>query len=141
MAEFILDLSQYRDRVGARVAEGRYRVRVDDAELNKSKAGNPMVELWLTIQGGEFDGMTLTDRLTLTVAPAAKWIAEYYPTTSVEDMGDRVAVTFPIASRDWAVSLILRLGGAVLEVSDEQVAEAARARAKAALAGYPASVG
>lgn len=66
MAEFILDLSNYKDRVGARVAEGRYRVRVDDADMDKSKAGNPMINLWLTIQGGEFDGMTLTDRLTLT---------------------------------------------------------------------------
>lgn len=66
MSEFILDLSNYKDRVGARVDPGRYRVRVDDAEMDKSKAGNPMVNLWLTIQGGEFEGMTLTDRLTLT---------------------------------------------------------------------------
>lgn len=66
MTEFILDLSNYKDRVGARVEEGRYRVRVDDAEMDKSKAGNQMINLWLTIQGGEFDGLTLTDRLTLT---------------------------------------------------------------------------
>lgn len=66
MSEFILDLSNYKDRVGARVDPGRYRVRVDDAEMDKSKAGNPMVNLWLTIQDGEFDGMTLTDRLVLS---------------------------------------------------------------------------
>lgn len=66
MSEFLLDLSSYKDRVGALVDEGRYRVRVEDAELDKSKAGNPMVNLWYTIQGGEFDGMTLTDRLVLT---------------------------------------------------------------------------
>lgn len=88
---------------------------------------------------GWFDDVP--DRLTLTVLPSARWIAEYYPTTSVEDLGDKVVVTFPIASRDWAVSLILRLGGAVLEVSDEQVAAAARTKATAALAGYPESVG
>ncbi|MDO5676902.1 MAG: WYL domain-containing protein [Propionibacteriaceae bacterium] len=88
---------------------------------------------------GWFDDVP--DRLTLTVTPAARWIAEYYPTTSVEDLGDRLAVTFPIASHDWAVSLILRLGEAVLDVSDQRVAEAAREKATAALAGYPESFG
>lgn len=80
-------------------------------------------------------------QLTLTVAPSARWISEYYPTTSVEDLGDRLVVRFPVASHDWAVSLILRLGEAVLAVSDERVAAAARATAAEALAGYPESVG
>ena len=63
---FILDLSTYKDKVGARVDPGRYRVVVDDAEMDKSKAGNQMVNVWLRIVGGEFDGATLTDRLTIT---------------------------------------------------------------------------
>lgn len=63
---FILDLTGYKDRVGARVEPGRYRVVVDDAEMDKSKAGNPMVNIWLRVVGGEFDGATLTDRLTIT---------------------------------------------------------------------------
>lgn len=63
---FVLDLSNYKDRVGARVEPGRYRVVVDDAEMDKSKAGNAMINMWLTVQGGEFNGATLTDRLTLT---------------------------------------------------------------------------
>lgn len=66
MTEFILDLSNYRDTVGARVEPGRYTVTVDDAEMDKSKAGNPMINVWYRIQGGEFDGQTLTDRLVLT---------------------------------------------------------------------------
>lgn len=66
MTEFILDLSNYKDRVGARVEPGRYRVIVDDVEPDKSKAGNPMINVWLRIQGGEFDGATITDRLTIT---------------------------------------------------------------------------
>ncbi|MBB1509004.1 WYL domain-containing protein [Tessaracoccus sp. MC1756] len=84
---------------------------------------------------GWFDDVP--DRLTLTVQPSARWIAEYFPTVGVEDLGDRVAVTFPVASHDWAVSLILRLGGAVLDVSDDRVAQAARVKAGRALAGYP----
>lgn len=88
---------------------------------------------------GWFDDVA--DRLTLTVDPSARWITEYYPTTAVEDLADRIVVTFPVASHDWAVALILRLGKAVLEVSDDQVAAAARARATAALTEYPEAVG
>lgn len=66
MTEFVLDLSNYRDTVGARVEPGRYTVTVDDAEMDKSKAGNQMINVWYRINGGDFDGQTLTDRLVLT---------------------------------------------------------------------------
>lgn len=62
----VIDLSNYKDRVGARVIPGRYRVVVEDVESDSSKAGNPMINLWFRIQGGEFDGQTLVDRLTIT---------------------------------------------------------------------------
>lgn len=88
---------------------------------------------------GWFDDVA--DRLTLTITPAARWVAEYYPTSSVEDLGERLVVTFPIATLDWAVSLVLRLGEDVLEVSDERVEAAARSRAAAALTGYLDDVG
>jgi len=63
---FVLDLTGYKDRVGARVEPGRYRVVVDDCEMDKSKAGNPMVNVWLRIVGGDFNGAVITDRLTIT---------------------------------------------------------------------------
>lgn len=62
----VIDLSNYKDRVGSRVLPGRYRVRVEDVEADKSSNGNPMINLWLRIEGGEFDGQTLVDRLTIT---------------------------------------------------------------------------
>ena len=62
----VIDLSNYKDRVGSRVLPGRYRVVVEDVEADQSKAGNPMINLWFRIQGGEFDGQTLVDRLTVT---------------------------------------------------------------------------
>ena len=74
--------------------------------------------------------------LTLTVARRARWIAEYYPTLTVEDLGQQVRVTFPVASQAWAVSLVLRLGDDVVAVSDPGVAAAVRAQAAAALALY-----
>lgn len=61
-----IDLTNFKDRVGSRVAPGTYRVIVEDAEQDKSKAGNPMVNIWFKVQGGDFDGATITDRLVLT---------------------------------------------------------------------------
>lgn len=62
----VIDLSNYKDRVGSRVPEGPYRVQVEDAESTTSSTNNPMVNLWLRIVGGEFDGQTITDRLVMT---------------------------------------------------------------------------
>ena len=64
--ELIVDLSNFKDRVGSRVAPDRYRVQVEDVEATKSQAGNPMVNVWFRIIGGEFDGQTIVDRLTLS---------------------------------------------------------------------------
>lgn len=61
-----IDLSNYKDRVGSRVLPGRYRVIVEDAETDTAKSGNTMINLWLRVQGGEFDGATIVDRLVLT---------------------------------------------------------------------------
>lgn len=63
---FVLDLTNYKDRVGQRVSPGRYRVIVEDAEMDKSKAGNQMINLWLRVVGGEFEGATIIDRLTIS---------------------------------------------------------------------------
>jgi hypothetical protein len=62
--EVIVDLTQYKDRVGQHIKPGVYTVVVEDAEPDTSKNDNPMVNLWLRVQGGEFDGVTIIDRLT-----------------------------------------------------------------------------
>lgn len=64
--ELIVDLTNYKDRVGNRVLPGRYTVIVEDAEKDTSSNNNPMCNLWLRVQGGEFDGATIVDRITLT---------------------------------------------------------------------------
>lgn len=67
MTNITIDLSNYRDRVGNRVAPGRYRVVVEDAWEERSNAGNVMVTMNLRINdGGEFDGSSLIDRLVLS---------------------------------------------------------------------------
>lgn len=64
--DIIVDLSNYKDRVGARVLPDTYRVQVEDAEMTKAQSGNDMINLWFRIVGGEFDGQTVVDRLVLT---------------------------------------------------------------------------
>lgn len=64
--DLIVDLTNYKDRVGNRVVPGRYTVVVEDAENDTAKSGNAMVNLWLRVQGGEFDGATIVDRLVIT---------------------------------------------------------------------------
>lgn len=64
--DLVIDLTNYKDTVGARVKPGRYRVQVEDAERSQSSTGNPMVILWLRVSGGDFDGQTIVDRLTIT---------------------------------------------------------------------------
>ena len=61
--EVVIDLQNYKDRVGTRVVPGRYRVRVDDAELDQTRDGAPMINVWLVVAEGEFEGATVIDRL------------------------------------------------------------------------------
>lgn len=63
---FVVDLSNYKDRVGQRVTPGRYRVLVEDAEMDTAKSGNKMINLWLRVEEGEHQGATIIDRLVLT---------------------------------------------------------------------------
>lgn len=66
MTDMIIDLSNYKDRVGARVPAGSYRVQVEDVEATTSQAKNPMINVWFRIIGGDYDGQTIVDRLTLS---------------------------------------------------------------------------
>lgn len=71
MAEkFVFDLTSYKDRRGGRVPEGTYKVAVEDVEIAKisqgENEGKPMINLWLRVVGGEFDGVTIMDRLPQT---------------------------------------------------------------------------
>lgn len=66
MGKTVIDLSNFKDRVGGRVAPGRYRVQVEDVEEVKTRNGDAMFNLFLRVIGGEFDGQTLVDRLVQT---------------------------------------------------------------------------
>ena len=65
-SNLVIDLSNYKDSGNVRIPEGRYRAIVDDVDLDKSRAGNTMIKVWMRVLGGEHDGAIILDRLTLT---------------------------------------------------------------------------
>lgn len=83
---------------------------------------------------GWFDDAPTT--ITLTLAPEAEWVAEYYPSRSVRRTELGLEVALPIASRSWAISLLLRLGRGVRACSDGDLSAAARSEAREALNLY-----
>ncbi len=78
----------------------------------------------------------VAQRLELELSAQAHWVGEYYPVIDRRMQGDHSIVVFPVASVQWATALLLRLGGAVLRVSDTQVAGVAAQEARAALEHY-----
>jgi predicted DNA-binding transcriptional regulator YafY len=75
--------------------------------------------------------------VTLEVEPRGRWVAEYYPVESTEELdGGRLRVSLRVANPRWLPRLILRLGGAGRIVAPQALADEAVAAARAALAGY-----
>ena len=75
-------------------------------------------------------------RVELSLGPGATWVPEYYPTHSVESDVTGLKVVLPVGSRDWLVSLLLRLGEDVVMVSDGEAVTEAAERAQEALRAY-----
>lgn len=75
-------------------------------------------------------------RVELSLGPGAAWVPEYYPTHSVESDVTGLKVVLPVGSRDWLVSLLLRLGEDVVIVSDGEAVTEAAERARDALRAY-----
>lgn len=70
-----LDLTNYRDRFGAYVTPGRYRVQIEDMEPGETAKGDPKITAYMRIMGGEYDGKTLVDTLTLTEKAMFRMVA------------------------------------------------------------------
>jgi proteasome accessory factor C len=78
------------------------------------------------------------DRLvTLELDPPARWVAEYYPCESTEELaGGRLLARIRTPDPRWVVRLALRLGGAGRVVDPADVAAQVRSQAIAALSAY-----
>ena len=73
----------------------------------------------------------------LALAPAAGWVAEYYPTDSVQDLGEgRLVVTLRARDEAWVRRLVLSLGASARVLEPTALAERLREDARSALSAY-----
>jgi proteasome accessory factor C len=76
-------------------------------------------------------------RVRLCLAPAARWVAEYYVTESVRERPDgRIEVAFPARDLEWVVKLVLRLGGEAEVLEPPELRERVRVAAGETLRLY-----
>jgi proteasome accessory factor C len=76
-------------------------------------------------------------RVVLELAPAGRWVAEYYPCEQVEDLGEgRLRVSLRTPDTQWVRRLGLRLGEDGRVISPPDLADQVRQDALAALALY-----
>jgi len=78
-------------------------------------------------------------QVTLALDPGAHWVADYYPCTSVEEVGDGTVVArLRTPDTAWLVRLALRLGASGRVVEPPELAEQVRTAARDALSAYGA---
>jgi proteasome accessory factor C len=75
--------------------------------------------------------------VTLEVAASARWIVDYYPVDSVEELaGGRLLVRLRTADTRWLQRLLLRLSGQARVLEPADLGTSVTEIAQAALAGY-----
>ncbi|MFI7589106.1 helix-turn-helix transcriptional regulator [Spongisporangium articulatum] len=76
-------------------------------------------------------------QVTLEVDPRGRWVAEYYPVESTEELADGgLRITLRVATRAFVPRLVLRLGGAGRVVSPPELVTGTAQAAREALASY-----
>ncbi|MHB2024610.1 MAG: helix-turn-helix transcriptional regulator [Mycobacteriales bacterium] len=76
-------------------------------------------------------------RVRLELAPAARWVGDYYACDEVIERPDGgLTVTLRTPQLGWVVRLLLSLGTAARALAPPELVELVRAEARAALAGY-----
>jgi predicted DNA-binding transcriptional regulator YafY len=75
--------------------------------------------------------------VTLALEPAAAWVADYYPTDRIEDLGDgRQVITLRTHGTVWVRRLALSLGASARIVEPVELAAQVREDARTALQAY-----
>lgn len=114
--------------------------RMDALEILAEPAAPPPDAPRLDVRGGVFQPSREHEAVVLRLAPAARWVADFYPTESVAEEPDgHLVVRLRAADRSWVRRLVLGLGaaGRVLEPAD--LDREVRELAGYALRGYHAS--
>jgi proteasome accessory factor C len=92
----------------------------------------------------DFDMGPELPRVTLTIAPSARWVIETYPVDGVDEADDGwLRVRLPVTATPWLERLLVRLGddARVVAADDLTHVEAGAAAARRILARYRASSG
>ena len=75
--------------------------------------------------------------VTLRLERSARWVAEYYPVESAEEVaGGGLRVTLRAGDPEWLTRLVLRLAGAAAVEDPAELSDVVRRAATAALANY-----
>jgi len=111
--------------------------RIDAWQVLDEPALPPRDVRPLDVRGGVFRPAPDHELVVLRLSPAARWVADFYPTESVtEDADGGLVVRLRAADRSWVRRLVLGLGAAVSVVEPESLATEVRAVARAALGAY-----
>jgi predicted DNA-binding transcriptional regulator YafY len=118
---------------------------LDVAVLDVDGTPPPGVAPRLGPRAGERDLFAASDDdlvVTVELEPGARWVAEYYPVEAVEELpAGRLRVRLRTASQDWLPRLALRLGGGLVVIAPDEVADRVTALADAALSADQAASG
>ncbi len=137
---FDLDRHLYLE-AWCRRAEGMrvFRVdRIEDVELLDEPSSPPADVELRDLDEGLYQPASEHLLALLRVSPAYAWVADYYPTVEVTEVGGGLHVSLRVADPAWVRGLVLGSAGEVEVLSPEWLAESIRSDALAALAAYTA---
>lgn len=92
-----------------------------------------------SVAGAVYSARDDDPRVTVELAPAARWVAEQYPVESTKELrGGHLRVTLAVSERAWLERLLLRLGndGRVTKATDPALVDAGRQAACRLLQRY-----
>ena len=91
------------------------------------------------LSGGWFESLRDAPLVTVELQPWSAWVAEYYPTESVDYGEDgTVTVSLRVSDPSWLRGLLLRLGGGGRVISPRGAGDSAAEAAQEALQQYAA---
>lgn len=111
--------------------------RVDAVRMLDEPSRPPVGADSRDLAGGVYQPAPEHPLVTLRLAPAGRWVADYYPCESVRELpGGGVLVSLRVADPAWVRRLVLGYGPDAEVLRPPWLAESVRAEARAALAGY-----
>ena len=111
--------------------------RVAEVSLLEMPAEVPAQARSRDLSAGIFQPSPDDQLVTMELEPAGRWVADYYPCETVEEIGsDRLQISLRVADPRWIRRLCLRLGGTGRIADPPDLAKAVVDDAAAALDAY-----